>query len=63
MIKLDVAARINIGDLNKYLYKFKSKDKFEKEFDFRLGYTLGKGAFGIVKKCFSKRKKMYFAVK
>ena len=37
--------------LNKTFYYFKSKKDFDKEFDFNKGKYLGKGAFGLVKKC------------
>jgi hypothetical protein len=31
--------------------------EFEKEFNFKNGKLLGKGTFGIVRKCFSKKYK------
>ena len=33
------------------------------EFDWKSGKHLGKGTFGVVKKCFSKKERKYFAVK
>ena len=54
MIDLDSAKRINIFEINNYLFQFKTKKEFENEFDFRSGKLLGKGTFGIVNKCFSK---------
>ena len=35
----------------------------EKEFNFNIVKLLGKGTFGIVKKCLSKLYKKYFAIK
>ena len=40
--------------MNDYLFKFKNKEQFENEFNVKNGFLLGKGAFGIVKKCFSR---------
>jgi len=34
-----------------------------KEFNFKNGKFLGKGTFGIVKKCFSKKDNKFYAVK
>ena len=47
--------RINIFEINSYLYSFKNKKQFENEFNFELGKLLGKGTFGTVRKCFSKK--------
>ena len=33
------------------------------EFDFKAGLFLGKGTFGIVKKCFSRLELDYYAIK
>ena len=33
------------------------------EFDFQKGIVLGKGSFGIVKKCISKYDNIYYAIK
>jgi len=54
MIEPNINKRINIIQINSHLYKFKSKIEFEKEFNFKTGELLGKGSFGIVKKCFSR---------
>ena len=63
MIEINIMKRINIFEINTYLYSFKNKKQFENEFNFTLGKLLGKGTFGIVKKCFSKLYKKYFAIK
>ena len=54
MIENNIMKRINIFEINKYLYQFKNKKQFDNEFNFSIGKLLGKGTFGIVKKCFSK---------
>ena len=63
MIETNIQIRINTIEINKYLYSFKTKYQFEKEFNFKAGKELGKGTFGIVKKCFSKLYNKYFAIK
>ena len=63
MIENNIMKRINIFEINKYLYQFKNKKQFNKEFNFKIGKELGKGTFGIVKKCLSKLYKKYFAIK
>jgi len=63
MIEFNINKRINIIKINTYLYKFKNKEEFIKEFDFQKGKHLGKGSFGIVKKCFSKIDDNYYAIK
>ena len=63
MIEINIMKRINIFEINSYLYSFKNKKQFEKEFNFDIGKLLGKGTFGIVKKCLSKIYKKYFAIK
>ena len=63
MIEINIMKRINIFEINNYLYSFKNKKQFENEFDFNIGKILGKGTFGIVKKCLSKIYKKYFAIK
>ena len=55
--------RINILEINSYLYQFKNKKEFDNEFNFRAGKLLGKGTFGLVKKCLSQIYKKYFAIK
>ena len=54
MIEINIMKRINIYEINNYLYQFKNKKQFDKEFNFKIGKILGKGTFGIVKKCLSK---------
>ena len=63
MIESNKNKRIDVIEINSYLYKFKNKIKFQNEFNFKNGILLGKGTFGIVKKCFSKIHKKYYAVK
>ena len=63
MIDLDSAKRINIFEINNYLFQFKTKKEFDNEFHLRSGKLLGKGTFGIVKKCLSKISENYFAIK
>ena len=63
MIEINIKKRINIFEINTYLYSFKNKKQFENEFSFNIGKLLGKGTFGIVKKCLSKLYKKYFAIK
>jgi len=54
MVEFNIHKRININQINTYLYKFKNQEEFENEFNFKDGKLLGKGTFGLVKKCFSK---------
>ena len=63
MIETNIMKRINILEINNYLYSFKNKEQFEDEFNFEIGKELGKGTFGTVKKCLSKTSKNYFAIK
>ena len=63
MIEINIIKRINIYEINNYLYQFKNKKQFDNEFNFSIGKLLGKGTFGIVKKCLSKLYKKYFAIK
>ena len=63
MIEINIVKRINIFEINNYLFQFKTKKEFDNEFNFKLGKILGKGTFGIVKKCLSKKYKKYFAIK
>ena len=63
MILIDNIKRINILEINSYLFQFKNKKEFDIEFNFKAGKILGKGTFGIVKKCLSLRYKKYFAIK
>ena len=51
MILIDIIKRINILEINSYLYQFKNKKEFDIEFNFTAGKILGKGTFGLVKKC------------
>ena len=37
MIETNIQIRININEINKYLYSFKTKYLFEKEFNFKAG--------------------------
>ena len=63
MINLNIKYRISFLEIKSYLYKFKTKIDFENEFDFNSGQILGKGAFGIVKKCKSKFDEKDYAIK
>ena len=55
MLEYSNNKRFEINNINKNLYHFKNKKEFEDEFDFKNGLELGKGAFGLVKKCISKK--------
>ncbi len=37
MIEINVNIRINLLEINTYLFNFKNKEQFEKEFNFRSG--------------------------
>ena len=63
MIEINIVKRINIFEINSYLFQFKTKKEFDNEYNFRSGKLLGKGTFGIVKKCLSKISENYFAIK
>ena len=51
IIQIDIMKRINILEINSYLFQFKNKKEFNNEFNFPAGELLGKGTFGLVKKC------------
>jgi len=63
MTEFNDSKRIDITKINSCLYKFKTKVEFEQEFNFKIGKILGKGTFGIVKKCLSKKDKKFYAIK
>ena len=54
MLEFDINKRFSFELINKETYHFKSEKEFEEEFDFQKGDLLGKGTFGIVKRCISK---------
>ena len=54
MTLINLKEKINIKQINKKIYHFKSKKEFDNEFDFNDGIYLGKGNFGEVRSCKSK---------
>ena len=63
MLEYNKENRFNVDEINKNIYHFKSKKEFSEEFDFNNGIFLGEGAFGTVKKCYSKIDKKDYAIK
>ena len=56
MLNYNYNKRFNLENIKSNIFHFKNKLEFQEEFDF--GNTkdiLGKGAFGLVKKCLSKK--------
>ena len=53
MLEYKLDKRIDLEEINKEFYHFKSKRDYETEFDFNNGLLLGEGAFGIVRRCTS----------
>ena len=63
MLNYDPKERFDVNRTNQNLYHFKTKKKFLDEFDFNKGIFLGKGTYGIVRKCRSKLDNKFYAIK